>query len=117
MAKKYSTGLSELGIKPFSTTPESVFHHYVAISQNRTKTSSLLKNQGVITEIHYPRSAESNFQIIKKLATKQNSSKAFELASKTLSLPLSPWISEAETDYVLDQISLESIRLSFLEEM
>ena len=117
VAKKYSTGLSELGIKLFSTTPESVFHHYVAISQNRTKTSSLLKNQGVITEIHYPRSAESNFQIIKKLATKQNSSKAFELASKTLSLPLSPWISEAETDYVLDQISLESIRLSFLEEM
>jgi dTDP-4-amino-4,6-dideoxygalactose transaminase len=117
VAKKYSTGLSELGIKPFSTTPESVFHHYVAISENRIKTASLLKDRGIATEIHYPKSAENNYQIIKGVDAKRNSPKANELAGKTISLPMSPWITDLEINYVLDQISLDSIRRSFLGEM
>ena len=117
VAKKYSTGLSKLGIQQLINTPESVFHHYVAISENRAKTASLLKDQGVFTEIHYPKSAENNFQTVKKLVSQQNSPRANELASKTISLPMSPWISEAETDYVLHQISLERTRRSFLGEM
>jgi dTDP-4-amino-4,6-dideoxygalactose transaminase len=99
------------------TTPESVFHHYIAISENRTKSASLLKDQGVFTDIHYPKSAEKNLQIIEGVDIKGNSPKATELATKTISLPMSPWISEVEIDYVLDQISLESIRRSFLGEM
>jgi dTDP-4-amino-4,6-dideoxygalactose transaminase len=117
VAKKYSTGLSELGIKIFSTTSESVFHHYVAISENRTKTASLLEAQGILTEIHYPKSAETNYQIIKGVDVKRNSPKANELAEKTISLPMSPWITDFEINYVLDQISLDSIRRSFLGEM
>jgi len=117
VAKKYSTGLSELGIKPFSTTPESVFHHYVAISENRIKTVSLLKDRGILTEIHYPKSAENNYQIIKGVNAKINSPKANELTGKTISLPMSPWITDLEINYVLDQISLDSIRRSFLGEM
>jgi dTDP-4-amino-4,6-dideoxygalactose transaminase len=117
VAKKYSTGLSKLGIKLFSTTPESVFHHYVAISENRTKTASLLKDQGILTEIHYPKSAESNYQIVKGVDVKRNSPKANELAGKTISLPMSPWITDLEINYVLNQISLDSIRRSFLGEM
>jgi dTDP-4-amino-4,6-dideoxygalactose transaminase len=117
VAKKYSTGLSELGIKLFSTTPESVFHHYVAISANRTKTARLLKDQGILTEIHYPRSAENNYQIIKRVDVKRNSPKANELAERTISLPMSPWITDLEINYVLDKISLDSIRRSFLNEI
>lgn len=117
VSKKYSTGLSEIGIKPFSTTPESVFHHYVAMSENRTKTASLLKDQGIFTEIHYPKSAEENFQIIKGEKVTSISPKANELARKTISLPLSPWITDLEINYILDQISSESIRRSFLREM
>ena len=114
VANKYSTGLSKLGINPFTTTPESVYHHYVAISENRAKTSSLLKDQGIFTEMHYPKSADGNFQVIQKNTNERNSPKANKLASKTLSLPISPWISEEELDYVLDKISLENIRRSFL---
>jgi dTDP-4-amino-4,6-dideoxygalactose transaminase len=117
VAKKYSNGLSKLGIKLFSTTPESVFHHYVALSENRAKTVSLLKDQGVLTEIHYPKSAENSYQVIKKTNTKENSPNANEFARKIISLPMSPWISDTEISYVLDQISLESIRRSFLGEM
>ena len=117
VARKYSTGLTELGIKLFPTTPESVFHHYVAISENRTKTASLLKEQGILTEIHYPKSAENNFKIMKGRDLNRNSPKANELAERTISLPMSPWITDLEINYVLDQISLDSIRRSFLGEM
>jgi dTDP-4-amino-4,6-dideoxygalactose transaminase len=113
-AKKYSTGLSEIGIKPFLTTPESVFHHYVAISENRTKSASLLKDQGVRTEIHYPQSAENSYKKINSPKTLETSRNAKRLAEKTLSLPISPWITEPEINYVLEQISLDKIRRSFL---
>jgi dTDP-4-amino-4,6-dideoxygalactose transaminase len=98
-------------------TNESVFHHYIALSENRNKTRNLLNEKEIKTEIHYPDSAETNFRKITKMDVQKRSTKASELARKTISLPLSPWITEAETDYILHQISLESIRRSFLGEI
>jgi dTDP-4-amino-4,6-dideoxygalactose transaminase len=95
-------------------TNESVFHHYIALSENRNKTRDLLNEKGIKTEIHYPDSAETNFQKLAKMDVQEKSREASQLARKTISLPLSPWITETETDYILHQISLESIRLSFL---
>ena len=117
IANKYSSGLREIGIPLFLPTAESVFHHYISISENRTTTRSLLKNQGITTEIHYPVSAEDNYQNIKKINSNRNSPKARELSQRILSLPISPWLKDTEIDYVLDQISLESIRRSFLGEI
>jgi dTDP-4-amino-4,6-dideoxygalactose transaminase len=117
VARKYSNGLDAVGIKPFLMTNESVFHHYLALSENRNKTKNLLDEKGIKTEIHYPDSAETNFQKIAKMDMQKKSTKANELAKKTISLPLSPWITETETDYILHQISLESIRLSFFGEI
>jgi len=117
VAKKYSSGLQEIGIPLFSPTSESIFHHYISISENRTTTRSLLKSEGIATEIHYPESAENNFHNITKIISNRNSPKAQELAQKIISLPISPWIEDAEIDYVLSQISRESIRRSFLGEI
>jgi dTDP-4-amino-4,6-dideoxygalactose transaminase len=117
VAEKYSSGLAKIGIKPFTTTPESVFHHYIAISENRVKTASLLEEHGILTSVHYPKSAENNFQIIQGLNVNLNSPKSFNLATKTLSLPLSPWIKESEINYILEKISLDSIRRSFFGEI
>jgi len=114
VARKYSNGLEAVGIKPFLMTKESVFHHYIALSENRNKTRDLLNEKGIKTEIHYPDSAETNFQKLAKMDVQEKSREASQLARKTISLPLSPWITETETDYILHQISLESIRLSFL---
>ena len=115
VAKKYSSGLQKIPI--FSTTAESIFHHYISISENRTMTRSLLKSQGIETEIHYPKSAEDNYYNITKINSNRKSPKAKELAQKTISLPISPWIKDSEIDYVLGQISLESTRRSFFGEI
>jgi len=115
-AKKYSSGLKEIGIPIFSTTAESVFHHYISLSENRAITQSLLKNQGISTEIHYPDSTEDSYHKIIKINSNRKSVKAKELAQKTVSLPISPWMKESEIEYVIAQISLESIRRSFFGE-
>ena len=68
------------------------------------------------TEIHYPESAEVLYnKLYNNSHTK--SPKANKLSNKTLSLPLSPWITDLEINYVLDQISSESILRSFLGDM
>jgi len=112
-AKKYTKALSELGIQIFPYSKESVFHHYVALSENRDITKKLLSENGVKTEIHYPESAEA---IYHKLIndSQMKSPRANKLSNKTISLPLSPWITDFEINYVLDQISSENIRRSFL---
>jgi dTDP-4-amino-4,6-dideoxygalactose transaminase len=117
VAQKYSAGLQDIGIPIFPSTTESVFHHYIAISENRTLTRSLLKSKGVATEIHYPESAKDNYQSISKMYSKRESPKAKRLTQKIVSLPISPWIKDSEIDYVLTQISLESIRRSFRGEI
>ena len=117
VAKKYSSGLQKIGIPIFSPTAESIFHHYISISENRTMTRSLLKSQGIETEIHYPKSAEDIYHNITKRNSNRKSPKAKELAQKTISLPISPWIKDSEIDYVLGQISLESTRRSFFGEI
>lgn len=117
VAKKYLSGLQEIGIPLFSTTPESVFHHYISISKNRKSTRRLLQNKGIATEIHYPASAEDNYHQITKISSNRESPKAQELAKKVISLPISPWIKDTEIDYVLSQIALESIRRSFFGEI
>jgi len=117
VAAKYSKGLSDLGIKLFPNTNESVFHHYVALSENRTTTRNLLNDKGVKTEVHYPESTDRIFRKLTKNDYNKESPIAKNLAEKTLSLPLSPWITDLETDYVLNQISLDSIRRSFLDDI
>jgi dTDP-4-amino-4,6-dideoxygalactose transaminase len=77
----------------------------------------LLQNVGIATEIHYPATAEDNYHQIKNISPNRKSPKAQELAAKVISLPISPWIKDTEIDYVLSQISRESIRRSFFGEI
>lgn len=114
IAEKYSKNLSNLGIPLFPNSKESVFHHYIAISENRNETRQLLASEGVMTEIHYPRAADSNFQEINRRKIEDRSQMAKVLAEKTISLPMFPWMTEIEIDYVNVQISRKSIRRSFL---
>lgn len=113
VADKYSKALSELGIQLFQQSKESVFHHYVALSENRDITKELLGENGVKTEIHYPESAEVIYNKLNN-NSQIKSPRANKLSNKTISLPLSPWITDFEINYVLDQISSENIRRSFL---
>lgn len=116
VADKYSKALSELGIQLFQQSKESVFHHYIAISENRDITKELLSQNGVKTEIHYPESAEVIYNKLRN-NSQIKSPRAKKLSNKILSLPLSPWITDLEVNYVLNQISSDIIRRSFLGDM
>jgi dTDP-4-amino-4,6-dideoxygalactose transaminase len=113
VADKYSKRMSELGIQLFPQSKGSVFHHYIALSENRDITKELLSENGVKTEIHYPESAEVIYNKLNN-NSKIKSPRANKLSNKTLSLPLSPWITDFEINYVLDQISSDNILRSFL---
>lgn len=114
IAEKYSKGLGELGIPHLTYSDEAVYHHYVVFSNSRTETRRLLSDHGVNTEIHYPESADESFRKLQTSISNKSSQNAKNLASKTLSLPISPWIKNSEIEYIIDQISLDSIRRSFL---
>lgn len=116
VARKYSKSLSELGIPHLSYTDEAVYHHYVTISESRAETRKLLSEHGVNTEIHYPECSAESFRKLQNLHSNKISQNAKNLASKTLSLPISPWMKNSEIEYVIDQISLDSIRRSFFGE-
>jgi dTDP-4-amino-4,6-dideoxygalactose transaminase len=117
LAKKYSDGLMDLGIKPFSASSESIFHHYIVFSENRDLSKTLLLSQGIKTETHYPKSAQNNYSRLKSPTLVERKSNAETFAEKTLSLPLTQWMSEKEIYYVLSQISSERTRRSFLGEI
>jgi dTDP-3-amino-3,4,6-trideoxy-alpha-D-glucose transaminase len=117
IAGQYSKCFAELEIPLFPHSNESVFHHYIAISENRSETTKLLQEQGVITQIHYPESAEAHFYKITQSSITKKSRFADILAARTLSLPMSPWISDREIIYITNQISSDRIRRSFLGEI
>jgi dTDP-4-amino-4,6-dideoxygalactose transaminase len=92
---------------------DSVFHHFVVLSQNRNKTRALLAKHGIVTSIHYEESASKIYGRLKGIDDTQDKTKADILATRTLSLPLSPWISESEIERVLEVISIPEVEDSF----
>ena len=91
----------------------SVFHHFIVISQNRNSSQRLLEKNGIRTEIHYPESAQISFEKITYGITSLEPKNATQLANKTISLPISPWLSEEEVDYIIKILSKNEITSSF----
>jgi dTDP-4-amino-4,6-dideoxygalactose transaminase len=84
----------------FDSNASHVYHHYVHYSSNRNDLRDNLTKKGVMTEIHYPRFAADEIE---------NSSEttypiASQLSTTGLSLPLSPWQTIKETEYVIKNL-------------
>jgi dTDP-4-amino-4,6-dideoxygalactose transaminase len=104
IAERYKKGLIRTTIKILPFEKNSVYHHFIILSANRDAVIKELMDRGISTEVHYPRSASENFH---KLNTSSNSITfkcAESLARQTLSLPISPWISEKEIDYIIQSL-------------
>jgi dTDP-4-amino-4,6-dideoxygalactose transaminase len=100
--------------KPFNVSllpieGESVFHHFVLQSENRSETQRVLETHGVKTEIHYPESAENSFIKISSDYISNKSIKASTLAAKTLSLPISPWMSDEDIHKVVKAVQSKDV--------
>ncbi len=113
IAARYVDGLEPLGIMTLPIKGDSVFHHFVVESENRDLTRKLLEAAGIMTEIHYPESAQISFNKFNSADFLDGKSYASILSKKTLSLPISPWMKEENIDTVIDTIKSKEILASF----
>ena len=112
IANRYSAAFKQLSLKILSSKKNSVYHHFVVLSENRDITRTLLLEKGIYTEIHYPESAEESYLGLTS-SKDLKESKASQLALKTLSLPISPWITSDAVDYVIGKVTSDKILRSF----
>lgn len=104
IASEYIDALKPNGINCINNSDGSVFHHFAITSQNRDNTKNILKEFGVETQIHYPETAECSFAKISGANSPIEGKNALQLSKNILSLPISPWLSNKEIDYVIDTI-------------
>ena len=109
IASTYSNTFEKVGIRTLPIVRDSVFHHYIVLSENRDATRKLLEKVGIKTEIHYPETAELSFKKFNLSLTKQPETNASTLANKTLSIPISPWMSEADVLNVTKTLTSDEV--------
>lgn len=113
IAKIYSESFKLNKIVCLPIERDSVFHHFILLSENRNVTRNLLADAGIKTEIHYPEMAEKSFSKFQTTPDSHRTQSASTLASKTLSIPISPWMSDLAIqktiDAVLNPVVLKSI--------
>ena len=117
IADIYLSGLKPLGIKTLTIERDSVFHHFIVESANRDLTKKLLDAAGIKTEIHYPESAEESFSKFGGKSISSETKIAVTLSKKTLSLPISQWMSEADAHNVVQAVTDAKTLRSFLDEI
>ncbi len=96
IANHYLAGLNlEFGARAIQN---SVNHHFDIVIDNRDEVRIALQTRGINTEIHYPVLAadEADFQNSHKYPIGR------KISESTLSLPLSPWHSEDDIQFVID---------------
>jgi dTDP-4-amino-4,6-dideoxygalactose transaminase len=81
---------------------DSVRHHLCILTPNRDRLKEFLALKGIKTEIHYPNVA--GIEALRFLDRKVKFPKSEEIASTTLSLPLSQWHNIEQVSYVISQI-------------
>jgi dTDP-4-amino-4,6-dideoxygalactose transaminase len=112
-AEFYKKELELLGIKILPTQKESVFHHFVIESENRSASKTILTKYGINCEIHYPESAAKSYSRNKKNFHEYDSKNADLLTSKILSLPMSPWLTQADQDRVVSVLAKQEVLRTF----
>lgn len=105
IAKKYIACLSEFEtVQLPSISTGSVFHQFVIRLKNRDQLKTYLEENGVQTMIHYPIPAHRQKVYAHQTFSLHHFPIADELATTSLSLPISPFLTEEELDYCCFQL-------------
>lgn len=105
IAGEYIAKLNQKGFSILSKIPsESVWHHFIVLTEDRDGLKEFLARKNIGTEIHYPESAEAIFRKLKHTSN-PISPKATEIARKTLSLPMHPWLTDDEVDRIISKVN------------
>jgi dTDP-4-amino-4,6-dideoxygalactose transaminase len=109
IASMYSQSLEKFNVKTLLIVRDSVFHHYIVLSENRDATRKLMEKAGIKTEIHYPETAGVSFEKFNLSPSRQPETSASVLANKTLSIPISPWMSDADVLRVTKALTSDEV--------
>lgn len=82
----------------------SIWHHFAVLTTNRSLIQAELRKSEIQTEIHYPNLAAIEYQNLTS-GVKLNYPRGEEIASKILSLPISPWHSDSQILYVCEELN------------
>jgi dTDP-4-amino-4,6-dideoxygalactose transaminase len=82
-----------------------VYHHYVIRAQRRNELATFLKQQGVGCEVYYPIPLHSQPCFAGLGYTEGAFPVAERAAQETLALPVFPLMTEAQQDYVVEQMA------------
>ena len=88
------------------TENNSVRHHFPILVSNVAEVRTFLSSKQIETERHYPKTAAS---IYENLSGRKNQAKfpiSETIAKFSLSLPISPWHTTAQINYVVENINL-----------
>lgn len=92
---------------------ESVWHHCVLRTKNRTSAQKVLLGLGVSTDIHYPYYANSLGPVADHLSSLgtglSENPVGKELASSIVSLPMGPWMEESQVDAVCEALASSEV--------
>lgn len=104
IAEFYSRNITNPKIKTpeIDTTGRHVYHIYCIKCENRNELSEYLRNNGIENGIHYPVPIEK-MEIYEHL--KSNNKKTREYSDQILSLPMHPFISKEQAEYVCTVIN------------
>jgi dTDP-3-amino-3,4,6-trideoxy-alpha-D-glucose transaminase len=84
---------------------KSVRHHFPILVAKPQDVSRFLQECGIGTERHYPKLASSEYFRINQMPDKYFKKSDF-ITSRTLSLPISPWHTFKEIEYVCETLNL-----------
>jgi dTDP-4-amino-4,6-dideoxygalactose transaminase len=103
IAEKYRHNLSSsIRILGELNTP-GVYHHFIVFSKKRQELVSELNSLGIQTEVHYPRLA--SFELDESSKGRFPNAELF--AEEGISLPISPWQTERQTERVIEALNLK----------
>lgn len=105
VGKKYNTMLDAIGVKRVQQRDDrtSIFAQYTIFSNNRDKTRSLLQDKHIPTAVHYPIPLNEQTAYIEPDAAK-NTPNAHRAAKEVLSLPMHPYLSDSDQEYIVETL-------------
>lgn len=106
IALLYDAGLLP-EIKRLNQPSESIssYHLYPIFISNRDEVMEKLKDKGIATVVHYPLPAHLQRVYRNKKNAKKDFSISIKASKKELSIPIQPFMSDSEVDYVIESVN------------
>lgn len=109
IGNRYNQLFDDLNIKRIKQKPDrnSVFAQYTIVVENRSSLQEHLKQLRIPTAVHYP--IPLNEQPAYSIYSSDMTPISSEMAKKVMSIPMDPYLSEEEQDYIVNSISRHKV--------